>query len=106
MTKSQKFSLGLALIGIAGLRLALLPRGFYYFQDELRYRYALSFVRELASLRFYDAGRQLFEFYLYGRPGMVFVDAFPAALQAGLLLVTGIKTETPTSLLIPKLFGL
>ncbi len=85
-------------LGLVGLwRLTILPGGYFYIQDELRYRYSLALVRELASGNLIEAIKQLFQFNLYARPGMVLVHLPTAIMQAVIFLILGIKTETPNS---------
>lgn len=99
---TKYWAIVLVIITLGVMRLSLINKGYFYFQDELRYRYSLAFVREIGNLNFREAGRQLFEFNLYARPGLVLINIPVVLIQVVLLVLTGLKTETPTSLLIFK----
>ncbi len=101
LTKRQKKLLLGVVIVLAVMRLALIPKGHFFMQDELRYRYSLAFVREMILGNFLQATRQLYEPYLALRPGLVLINLPAAIIQAGLLVIFGLKTETPLSLTIP-----
>src|SRR3989344_2871283 len=101
----MKYRLALVIIfaALASIRLLLVPKGHFFLQDELRYRYSFVFVRELIHLDFFEAFGQLFQVYLDARPLLVIFNLPTALLQAGFLMITGIKTETPLSLTIPSI---
>lgn len=98
----KKFGLFILIAGLTIMKLALVTKGHFHMQDELRYRYTFAFIREIVNLNFLEAGRQLWQFNLYARPGLVLFNLPPALLQVIFLLLTGIKTETPISLTIPS----
>ncbi len=100
----QKWILLILLSVIFLFRLTLLNQGYFHFQDELRYRYTWTFLKSLSDFNFRHAFEQLFQFKLYARPLLVIANIPTAIVQVFLLFLTGIKTESPTSLWIVKLF--
>lgn len=100
----MKYRLALIMIfaALAMARLLLVPKGHFFMQDELRYRYSFVFIRELVNLNPIEALRQLFHIYLDARPMLVIFNLPTAWLQVAFLVLTGIKTEAPVSLTIPS----
>lgn len=90
--------LWLILLALTGARLALVFKGHFHLQDELRYRYTFAFIRELIQGQLVEAARQLFAFPLFARPLLVLFNLPSAFLQVFFLLLAGTKTETPVSL--------
>lgn len=101
--KRDKLPIAIVLVAMAVMRFILISKGHFWLQDELRYRYAWAFIRDLVSLQPIKALQQLFEFNLYARPGLVIFNLPAAILQVVFLILTGVKTETPLSLTIPSL---
>lgn len=95
---TKNLGLVLVLISLTVFRLTLATKGHFHLQDELRYRYSFAFIREVVTLHPVEAMRQMFAFPLFARPLLVLFNLPTASLQVLLLLITGIKTETPVSL--------
>ena len=106
MNSKEKKWLRMLLLFVLLARLALLPKGHFHLQDELRYRYSLAFLREIKEGNWLEAGQQLYQRHLMLRPTLVLAYIPAAVLQGVLLVATDIKTETPVSLNIPSLFNL
>jgi len=98
MEQSQKRLLIIFFLSLLVFRMSLISVGHFDRQDELRYRYSLAFLREARDGHIVEAVKQMYQFHLYGRPGLVLAHLPQAFIQGVLLVLTGIKTETPPSL--------
>lgn len=88
----------IVLAAITVFRLTLADRGLMYWWDERMHWFSMRMWLDVASGNWEDFFETPFHPKIQGRPLWIILNMIPAGLQAGLFLISGIKTETPTSL--------
>lgn len=86
------------LVAITVFRLTLVDRGLMYWWDERMHWFSMSMWSDLAAGNWGDFWTTPFHPKIQGRPLWIILNMIPAGFQVGLFLISGIKTETPTSL--------